>query len=141
MTSSGFPFDFGRNAYKGKRPLKDIIGSYKNRHSSGDPVGEGVATGSGPGKPAPDMQQLQVQSQQEELERLKKDLASQKVTCLPWALVSTPAAGGRASGHWGKALFVFPRVSLFPEVSRWLWRRCLHLLPSLNLSKHSFSLE
>ncbi|XP_012783173.2 TBC1 domain family member 2B [Ochotona princeps] len=78
VTSSGFPFDFGRNAYKGKRPLKDIIGSYKNRHSSGDPVGEGVAAGSGPGKPAPDMQQLQVQSQQEELERLKKDLASQK---------------------------------------------------------------
>nr|XP_045016228.1 TBC1 domain family member 2B isoform X2 [Jaculus jaculus] len=69
VAGSGFPFDFGRNPYKGRRPLRDIIGSYKNRHSSGDPSSEG--------KPASDMQ-LQVQSQQEELDRLKKDLASQK---------------------------------------------------------------
>lgn len=77
VAGSGFPFDFGRNPYKGKRPLKDIIGSYKNRHSSGDPAGEGASAGGGIGKPAPDVQ-LQVQSQQEELERLRKDLASQK---------------------------------------------------------------
>nr|XP_055133570.1 TBC1 domain family member 2B isoform X4 [Symphalangus syndactylus] len=79
VTGSGFPFDFGRNPYKGKRPLKDIIGSYKNRHSSGDPSGEGTS-GSGSvsiRKPVSEMQ-LQVQSQQEELEQLKKDLSSQK---------------------------------------------------------------
>ncbi|XP_017720830.1 PREDICTED: TBC1 domain family member 2B isoform X2 [Rhinopithecus bieti] len=79
VTGSGFPFDFGRNPYKGKRPLKDIIGSYKNRHSSGDPSSEGTS-GSGSisiRKPGSEMQ-LQIQSQQEELERLKKDLCSQK---------------------------------------------------------------
>ncbi|XP_042553695.1 LOW QUALITY PROTEIN: TBC1 domain family member 2B [Dipodomys spectabilis] len=75
VTISGFPFDFGRNPYKGKRPLKDIIGSYKNRHSTGDPSGEGTC--SGVTKPASEMQ-LQLQSQQEELERLRKDLSSQK---------------------------------------------------------------
>lgn len=81
VASSGFPFEFGRNPYKGKRPLKDIIGSYKNRHSSSDPLLEGTATSSGssggPTKPVPEMQ-LQIQSQQEELEQLKKDLSSQK---------------------------------------------------------------
>ncbi|XP_011885489.1 PREDICTED: TBC1 domain family member 2B [Cercocebus atys] len=79
VIGSGFPFDFGRNPYKGKRPLKDIIGSYKNRHSSGDPSSEGTS-GSGSisiRKPGSEMQ-LQIQSQQEELERLKKDLCSQK---------------------------------------------------------------
>uniref|UniRef100_A0A8D2B0Q7 TBC1 domain family member 2B n=1 Tax=Sciurus vulgaris TaxID=55149 RepID=A0A8D2B0Q7_SCIVU len=76
VTASGFPFDFGRNPYKGKRPLKDIIGSYKNRHSSGDPSSEGMS-GGGISKPASELQ-LQVQSQQEELERLRKDLSSQK---------------------------------------------------------------
>ncbi|KAM4833216.1 TBC1 domain family member 2B isoform X2 [Urocitellus parryii] len=76
VTVSGFPFDFGRNPYKGKRPLKDIIGSYKNRHSSGDPSSEGMS-GGGISKAASELQ-LQVQSQQEELERLRKDLSSQK---------------------------------------------------------------
>ncbi|XP_039714274.1 TBC1 domain family member 2B isoform X3 [Pteropus medius] len=76
-TGSGFPFDFGRAPYKGKRPLKDMIGSYKNRHSSGDPSTEGTSGSGGAGKPASEVQ-LQVQSQQEELERLKKDLSSQK---------------------------------------------------------------
>lgn len=81
VTSSGFPFEFGRNPYKGKRPLKDIIGSYKNRHSNSDPLIEGTSSGSSGGlaKPVPEMQ-LQIQSQQEELEQLKKDLSSQKVT-------------------------------------------------------------
>ncbi|GAB1294522.1 TBC1 domain family member 2B [Apodemus speciosus] len=79
VTSSGFPFEFGRNPYKGKRPLKDIIGSYKNRHSSSDPLMEGPSPGSSGcvTKPVPEMQ-LQIQSQQEELEQLRKDLSSQK---------------------------------------------------------------
>ncbi|XP_032955902.1 TBC1 domain family member 2B isoform X2 [Rhinolophus ferrumequinum] len=77
VTGSGFLFDFGRVPYKGKRPLKDMIGSYKNRHSSGDPSTEGTwGTGSA-SKVASEMQP-QVQSQQEELEQLKKDLCSQK---------------------------------------------------------------
>ncbi|XP_066210888.1 TBC1 domain family member 2B isoform X2 [Saccopteryx leptura] len=77
VTGSGFPFDFGRVPYKGKRPLKDMIGSYKSRHNSGDPATEGTSGSGGASKPASDMQ-LQVQSQQEELERLQKDLSSQK---------------------------------------------------------------
>ncbi|XP_023597437.1 TBC1 domain family member 2B isoform X3 [Trichechus manatus latirostris] len=77
ITGSGFPFDFGRIPYKGKRPLKDMIGSYKNRHSSGDPSAEGPSSGGSISKLSSEMQ-LQVQSQQEELERLKKDLSSQK---------------------------------------------------------------
>uniref|UniRef100_A0A8C2P5N9 Rab-GAP TBC domain-containing protein n=1 Tax=Capra hircus TaxID=9925 RepID=A0A8C2P5N9_CAPHI len=77
ITGSGFPFDFGRIPYKGRRPLKEMIGSYKNRHSLGDPSPE-VPSGSGSAsKPASEMQLL-VQNQQEELERLRKDLASQK---------------------------------------------------------------
>ncbi|XP_077796177.1 TBC1 domain family member 2B isoform X3 [Macaca mulatta] len=79
VTGSGFPFDFGRNPYKGKRPLKDIIGSYKNRHSSGDPSSEGTSgSGSISIRKLGSEMQLQIQSQQEELERLKKDLCSQK---------------------------------------------------------------
>ncbi|XP_058398180.1 TBC1 domain family member 2B isoform X3 [Diceros bicornis minor] len=77
VTGSGFPFDFGRIPYKGKRPLKDMIGSYKNRHSSGDPSAEGTSGSGGTSKPFSEMQ-LQLQSQQEELDRLKKDLSSQK---------------------------------------------------------------
>ncbi|XP_036049528.1 TBC1 domain family member 2B [Onychomys torridus] len=78
VTSSGFPFEFGWNPYKGKRPLKDIIGSYKNRQSSGDPSIEGMSSGGGSlVKPVSEMQ-LQIESQQEELEQLKKDLSSQK---------------------------------------------------------------
>ncbi|XP_023508285.1 TBC1 domain family member 2B isoform X2 [Equus przewalskii] len=77
VTGSGFPFDFGRIPYKGKRPLKDMIGSYKNRHSSGDPSAEGTSGSGSTSKPISEMQ-LQVQNQQEELDRLKKDLSSQK---------------------------------------------------------------
>ncbi|XP_077714630.1 TBC1 domain family member 2B [Canis aureus] len=75
VTGSGFPFDLGRIPYKGKRPLKDMIGSYRNRHVSSEPSAEGVQSSSS--KSASEVQ-LQVQSQQEELERLKKDLSSQK---------------------------------------------------------------
>nr|XP_036869483.1 TBC1 domain family member 2B isoform X2 [Manis javanica] len=76
-TGSGFPFDLGRIPYKGKRPLKDMIGSYKNRQSGGDPSTEGTSGRGGASMPAPETQ-LQAQSQQEELEQLRKDLASQK---------------------------------------------------------------
>ncbi|XP_030877299.1 TBC1 domain family member 2B [Leptonychotes weddellii] len=77
VTGSGFPFDFGRIPYKGKRPLKDMIGSYRNRHVSGDPSAEGAQSAGAVSRPTSEMQ-LQVQSQQEELDRLKKDLSSQK---------------------------------------------------------------
>lgn len=80
VTGSGFPFDLGRIPYKGKRPLKDMIGSYRNRHVSSEPSAEGVQSSSS--KSASEVQ-LQVQSQQEELEQLKKDLSSQKVTIPP----------------------------------------------------------
>ncbi|XP_059534333.1 LOW QUALITY PROTEIN: TBC1 domain family member 2B [Myotis daubentonii] len=81
-TGSGFLFDLGRVPYKGRRPLKDMIGSYKSRHSSGDPAPEstpGAPGGAGGASRTsdPDAQQ-QVQSQQEELERLRKELSSQK---------------------------------------------------------------
>ncbi|XP_045863468.1 TBC1 domain family member 2B isoform X3 [Meles meles] len=76
VTGSGFPFDFGRIPYKGKRPLKDMIGSYRNRHVSGEPSADGAQGTAGVRPPAG--VQLQVQSQQEELERLRKDLSSQK---------------------------------------------------------------
>ncbi|XP_036771950.2 TBC1 domain family member 2B isoform X3 [Manis pentadactyla] len=76
-TGSGFPFDLGRIPYKGKRPLKDMIGSYKNRQSGGDLSTEGTSGRGGASMPALEMQ-LQAQSQQEELEQLRKDLASQK---------------------------------------------------------------
>lgn len=76
VTSSGFPFEFGRNPYKGKRPLKDIIGSYRNRHSSADPSSEASSSGC-VSRPASELQPWS-QSQQAELERLRKDLSSQK---------------------------------------------------------------
>ncbi|VCX37020.1 unnamed protein product [Gulo gulo] len=76
VAGSGFPFDFGRIPYKGKRPLKDMIGSYRNRHVSGEPSADG-AQGAAGVRPLAGAQ-LQVQSQQEELERLRKDLSSQK---------------------------------------------------------------
>ncbi|XP_044923263.1 TBC1 domain family member 2B isoform X2 [Mustela putorius furo] len=76
VAGSGFPFDFGRIPYKGKRPLKDMIGSSRNRHISGEPSADGSQGAAGVRPPAG--VQLQVQSQQEELERLRKDLSSQK---------------------------------------------------------------
>lgn len=107
-TGSGFLFDLGRVPYKGRRPLKDMIGSYKSRHSSGDPAPEGT-----PGAPGgaggasrtsdPDVQQ-QVQSQQEELERLRKDLSSQKVTYPP----PPPPPGSRATSQAGPSGSMLP---------------------------------
>ncbi|CAK6442372.1 unnamed protein product [Pipistrellus nathusii] len=75
---SGFLFDLGRVPYKGRRPLRDMIGSYKSRHSSGDPAPEGAPGAGGTSRASdPDWQQ-QVQSQQEELQQLRKELSSQK---------------------------------------------------------------
>lgn len=99
VTVSGFPFDFGRAPYKGKRPLKDMIGSYRNRHSSSDPLTEGTSGSGGAGKPEV---QLQVQSQQEEVEQLKKDLSSQKVPFpLHIPLLSPPPHTQAARGLGG----------------------------------------
>lgn len=112
VTISGFPFDFGRAPYKGKRPLKDMIGSYRNRHSSGDPLTEGMSGSGGAGKPEV---QLQVQSQQEEVERLKKDLSSQKVPFpLHIPLSSTPPLP-REARAWGQILALCFSESSFTE--------------------------
>ncbi|KAM7048428.1 TBC1 domain family member 2B isoform 2-T2 [Molossus nigricans] len=62
---------------KGKRPLRDMIGSYRSRHSSGDPATEGTSGSGGASRLASAMRP-QVHSQQEELECLKKDLSTQK---------------------------------------------------------------
>lgn len=90
VAGSGFPFDFGRIPYKGKRPLKDMIGSSRNRHISGEPSADGSQGAAGVRPPAG--VQLQVQSQQEELERLRKDLSSQKVAVLPPHVCPPPPA-------------------------------------------------
>ncbi|XP_029430799.1 TBC1 domain family member 2B isoform X2 [Rhinatrema bivittatum] len=74
-TSSTFAFDFGRIPYKGKRPLREMISSSKNRHSLESAAVEWV---SGNGSKSTSEVHLRFQSQQEELERLKKDLSSQK---------------------------------------------------------------
>lgn len=71
--------------------MKDMIGSYRNRHVSGEPSADGASAGGAP-KPAAELQ-LQVQSQQEELERLRKDLSSQKVTVPPHPRVPRPQTG------------------------------------------------
>ncbi|XP_025965985.2 TBC1 domain family member 2B [Dromaius novaehollandiae] len=75
LTSSAFPFDFGRIPHKARRPLKDMIGSSKNRNSSDSSPTEWY---SGNGNKLFSELQLKYQSQQEELEKLKKDLSSQK---------------------------------------------------------------
>uniref|UniRef100_H9GM74 Rab-GAP TBC domain-containing protein n=2 Tax=Anolis carolinensis TaxID=28377 RepID=H9GM74_ANOCA len=73
LSGAAFPFDFGRIPHKTRRPLKDMIGPGRNRNSAAEspPV---EWNGS---KFASEMQ-LKFQSQQEELEALKKELASQK---------------------------------------------------------------
>lgn len=109
VTGSGFPFDFGRVPYKGKRPLKDMIGSYKNRHSSGDPSTEGTWGSGSASKMACEMQ-LQVQSQQEELEQLKKDLCGQKVASPSASLSSHQRAGVR-----GPSLAAFRFLSFLSQ--------------------------
>lgn len=86
--------------------MKDMIGSYRNRHSSGDPLTEGMSGSGGAGKPEV---QLQVQSQQEEVERLKKDLSSQKVPFplhIPLSSTPTPPKGGQGLGANPGSLFL-----------------------------------
>nr|XP_060611667.1 TBC1 domain family member 2B [Anolis sagrei ordinatus] len=72
LSGAAFPFDFGRIPHKARRPLKDMIGPSKNRNSAESPPIEWNGN-----KFASEMQ-LKFQSQQEELEGLKKELASQK---------------------------------------------------------------
>lgn len=76
LASSAFSFDFGRIPHKTRRPLKDMIGSSKHRNSSDSSPTEWY---SGNGNKLVSELQLKYQSQQEELEKLKKDLLSQKV--------------------------------------------------------------
>lgn len=75
---TSFPFDLGRLPYKAKRPMKDMIGLYRNRQSSsgGYPAGEGL-TGSAE-QPQP-VAVSEAQSQQDELVQLREELSSQKV--------------------------------------------------------------
>ncbi|KAF4793461.1 TBC1 domain family member 2B [Turdus rufiventris] len=75
LASSAFPFDLGRIPHKARRPLKEMIGSSKNRTSSDSSPTECC---SGTGSRLVSELQLKYQSQQEELEKLKKELLSQK---------------------------------------------------------------
>ncbi|XP_054858212.1 TBC1 domain family member 2B [Eublepharis macularius] len=72
VSSPAFPFDFGRIPYKTRRPLKEIIATSRSRNSiEASPV---ECNGN---KLASEMQ-VKFQRQQEELERLKKEVSSQK---------------------------------------------------------------
>lgn len=95
-----------------------MIGSYKNRHSSGDPSAEGPSGSGGTSKLASEMQ-LQVQNQQEELERLRKDLSSQKVILLPHISISShisrPGTRGAKPGFHVSLTPLFPRRCFSPK--------------------------
>ncbi|KAG8440190.1 hypothetical protein GDO86_006113 [Hymenochirus boettgeri] len=74
-TGISFPFDFGRIPQKAKRPLREMIGVNKNRNSAECQLVDSLSM------PEPKMEcdtHQKLQSQEEELERLKKDLLSQK---------------------------------------------------------------
>ncbi|KAM6426513.1 TBC1 domain family member 2B isoform 2-T2 [Liasis olivaceus] len=71
-SGSAFPFDFGRLPHKARRPWKDPMAASKGRSS---PETSPLAWNGG--RPAAEMQ-LKFQSQQEEVEQLRKELASQK---------------------------------------------------------------
>uniref|UniRef100_A0A8D0HBW1 TBC1 domain family member 2B n=1 Tax=Sphenodon punctatus TaxID=8508 RepID=A0A8D0HBW1_SPHPU len=75
VTRSAFPFDFGHMPHKTRRPLKEMIGPSKNRNTSD---ASPVEWPSGNGNKLASEMQLKFQSQQEELDRLEKDLSSQK---------------------------------------------------------------
>lgn len=76
MSGSAFPFDFGRISHRAKRPLKEMMTTANaNRNSNGSDPSPVECNGN---KLVSEMQ-LKFQSQQEELEKLKKELASQKV--------------------------------------------------------------
>lgn len=98
-----------------------MIGSYKSRHGSGDPAPEATSGSGSAGRLAPEVRQ-QVQSQQEELERLQKDLSSQKVTAprtrlLPHraGALTLPMAAGPDLVSETRA---FPRGAWTPRVAR-----------------------
>ncbi|XP_069758972.1 TBC1 domain family member 2B isoform X3 [Narcine bancroftii] len=70
-----FAFDFSKVPLRGKRPfLRDMIGTSKSRDSSESSPVEWVITN---GKPSTEIQS-RIQVQQEELNKLKEDLGSQK---------------------------------------------------------------
>ncbi|XP_063169977.1 TBC1 domain family member 2B [Candoia aspera] len=102
-TGSAFPFDFGRFPHKARRPAKDPMAASKSRSSP-----EASPLESNGGRPAAEMQ-LKVQSQQEEVDQLKKELASQKelVRLLQQTVRSSqydrylagPLCDGGAKGH------------------------------------------
>uniref|UniRef100_A0A8C6YCZ6 TBC1 domain family member 2B n=1 Tax=Naja naja TaxID=35670 RepID=A0A8C6YCZ6_NAJNA len=71
-TGLTFPFDFGRLPHKARRPSKDPMASGKGQ---GSPEASPLEWNGG--RPAAEMQ-LKLQSQQENLEQLKTELASQK---------------------------------------------------------------
>ncbi|XP_061452009.1 TBC1 domain family member 2B isoform X2 [Rhineura floridana] len=73
MSGSVFPFDFGRIPHRTRRPLKEIIAISKNRNST-----ESSPPDECNGNKLASEMQLKFQSQQEELERLEKELSSQK---------------------------------------------------------------
>ncbi|XP_032088557.1 TBC1 domain family member 2B [Thamnophis elegans] len=72
-TGSAFPFDFGRLPHKARRPTKDPMAS-SSRGRGGLEASPLEWNG---GRPAPEAQP-KLQSQQENLEQLKTELASQK---------------------------------------------------------------
>ncbi|XP_072138339.1 TBC1 domain family member 2B isoform X1 [Mobula birostris] len=72
---SAFTFDFAKTSHRPKRPfLKDMIGTSKSRNNSESSPVEWVVTN---GKPSTEIQ-LRIQAQQEELNKVKEDLSSQK---------------------------------------------------------------
>ncbi|XP_069078157.1 TBC1 domain family member 2B isoform X2 [Pleurodeles waltl] len=73
--NKGFSFNFAHIPYKGKRPLRDLMGSNKNRNSIESSPVEWVS--SSENKPTYEIEQ-KFQSQQEEIESLKQELSSQK---------------------------------------------------------------
>ncbi|XP_015666524.1 TBC1 domain family member 2B [Protobothrops mucrosquamatus] len=133
-TGSSFPFDFGRLPHKARRPLKDSMAASKGRGSQEAPPREWSR-----GQPAAEMQ-LKLQSQQEDLEQLKTELASQKelVRLLQQTVRSSqydrylagPLCDGSAKGH----------LELLHQKDRQIWG-LNHQLEKLNLDKEHLQQE
>ncbi|KAL7980308.1 hypothetical protein Chor_014637 [Crotalus horridus] len=133
-TGSSFPFDFGRLPPKARRPLKDSMAASKSRGSQEAPPREWSR-----GRPAAEMQ-LKLQSQQEDLEQLKTELASQKelVRLLQQTVRSSqydryltgPLCDGSAKGH----------LELLHQKDRQIWG-LNHQLEKLNLDKEHLQQE
>lgn len=72
---SAFAFDFAKASQRAKRPfLRDIIGTSRSRNNGESSPVECVITN---GKPSTEIQ-LRIQAQQDELNKVKEDLSSQK---------------------------------------------------------------